>query len=138
MRIDEERVTLVVPVEGQDNTYVIGVGRTLQLMEWDGKSTTPTSLSSFLSVEPDRPGNRFNDGKCDSRGRLWAGTMNDNDRSASLYRVTSNSVSTALTGVGISNGIAWNSNSTLMYYIDTPTGKVDVFDYDLEQGTISK
>jgi sugar lactone lactonase YvrE len=27
--------------------------------------------------EADRPGNRFNEGKCDRRGRFWAGTMDD-------------------------------------------------------------
>lgn len=138
VRIDQERVTLVVPVEGQDNKYVVGVGRTLQLMEWDGKTTTPTSLSGMFSVEPNNPGNRFNDGKCDARGRLWAGTMNDNDFSANFYRVDTNSIQTVQTNVGISNGIAWNRDSTLMYYIDTPTNKVDVFDFNLEQGTIRK
>jgi sugar lactone lactonase YvrE len=27
-------------------------------------------------VEDDKPGNRFNDGKADPRGRLWAGNYN--------------------------------------------------------------
>ncbi|XP_077864214.1 regucalcin-like [Saccoglossus kowalevskii] len=38
--------------------------------------------------------------------------------------------------VGISNGIAWNSDNTIMYFIDTPLNRVDAFDFDLEQGTL--
>jgi len=40
--------------------------------------------------------------------------------------------------VSISNGLAWNKDNTLMYYIDTATGQVDVFDYNLEQATIGE
>jgi len=108
----------------------------LQMMDWDGRSTEPTSLTNMFSVEPDRPANRFNDGKCDANGRLWAGTMNDNDPVANLYRVT-NTIQQVQTGIGISNGIAWNRTNTLMYYIDTPTGKVDVFDFNNSEGQIS-
>ncbi|CAL8113457.1 unnamed protein product [Orchesella dallaii] len=136
VRIDQERVSMVMPVEGQENRYVISVGRTLQLMEWDGRSTSPTSLTTMFSVEPDNPGNRFNDGKCDTKGRLWAGTMNDNQPIGSLYRVT-NTIQQVVSNVGTSNGIAWNKANTLMYYIDTPTRKVDVFDFNDEEGTIS-
>ena len=30
---------------------------------------------TLTTVEEDHPTNRFNDAKCDRRGRLWAGTM---------------------------------------------------------------
>lgn len=38
--------------------------------------------------------------------------------------------------VSVSNGIAWTSDSKFMFYIDTPTRNIDVFDFDLEDGTI--
>jgi len=41
------------------------------------------------------------------------------------------------TGINTGNGLAWNSTNTLLFYIDSPTGKVDVFDYESEAGTIS-
>jgi sugar lactone lactonase YvrE len=40
--------------------------------------------------------------------------------------------------VSISNGVAWNNDNTLMYYIDTDTSQVDVFDYNLEKATIGE
>ena len=29
----------------------------------------------MLTIDEDKPGNRLNDGKCDAKGRLWAGTF---------------------------------------------------------------
>ena len=47
-------------------------------------------LERIATVEADRPGNRFNDGRVDPQGRFWAGTMGDKDWNApvgSLYRI---------------------------------------------------
>jgi len=54
---------------------VISKGRDLNLIEWDGHSTSPTTMTTILSVEPDKPQNGFNDAKADSLGRLWAGQL---------------------------------------------------------------
>lgn len=35
-----------------------------------------------------------------------------------------------LPGVSVSNGIAWNKDGTKMYYIDSPTKQIALFDYD--------
>jgi sugar lactone lactonase YvrE len=40
--------------------------------------------------------------------------------------------------VSISNGLAWNKDNTLMYYIDTATSQVDVFDFNVDSATIGK
>lgn len=40
--------------------------------------------------------------------------------------------------VSISNGIAWTSDKKFMFYIDTPTRNIDVFDFDLDNGFIRK
>lgn len=87
-----------------------------------------------------RPDLRMNDGACDSAGRFWAGTMQlDEERGAgSLYRLDPDGVvHTMLTGVTISNGIAWSPDDTVMYYVDTPTQLVEAFDYDADSGAIA-
>jgi sugar lactone lactonase YvrE len=68
-------VTLVVPVEGESNKFIISLGRSLRVLEWDGESGTYASLKPFKVVRDENPNGRFNDGKCDSSGRLWAGTV---------------------------------------------------------------
>ena len=56
-----------------------------------------------------------------------------------LYKFdTTDTITEVLGGVGTSNGIAWSSDNTLMYYNDTATGKVDVFDFNATAGSICK
>ena len=97
-------------------------------------------LHQNITLEKDLPNNRFNDGKCDPAGRFWVGSMAPHDESgnAHLYRIeTDYSVQKVLSGITISNGIVWSRDKRRMYYIDTPTGRIDRFDYDIETGNIS-
>jgi sugar lactone lactonase YvrE len=91
----------------------------------------------FGPVERERQENRMNDAKCDSAGRLWAGTMADSEApgAGALYRIDADyTISTALDGVTISNGLGWSPDDRYMYYIDTGTQQVDLFDYDITSG----
>jgi len=83
--------------------------------------------------EPDLPGNRFNDGKCDPAGRFWAGTMDFNGKGnvGSLYCMdTDLSVRKAFGDVAISNGIVWSLDRTTMYFIDSMSRVVRAYDFD--------
>jgi len=85
--------------------------------------------------------NRFNDGKCDPFGCFYAGTMSlhGKQNAAGLYSLTADrEVQTILKPVTLSNGLAWNAEASLFYYIDTPTGEVAVFDYNRETGEIAR
>jgi sugar lactone lactonase YvrE len=101
----------------------------------------PESGSSTLIVNtPDAVlNNRLNDGKCDPAGRMWAGTMSKKwQRDASLYTLEANhKLTVRLPGVVCSNGLAWNSEATTMYYIDSYERIVYAFDYDAGTGNIS-
>jgi sugar lactone lactonase YvrE len=96
--------------------------------------------TAFLSALTDEPAdNRFNDGKCDPRGRFIAGTMDmgEKDPNGSLYSFDGKSVTKLMGDVTISNGMAWSPDYKIFYYIDTPTREVKAFDYDLETGAIA-
>ena len=93
----------------------------------------------IADVEREIAGNRMNEGKCDSAGRFWAGTMAlDHRRGAgALYRLDERGhVERMVEGISISNGLGWSPDDRLMYYIDTPERRVDVFDFDPATGTI--
>ena len=84
---------------------------------------------------------RFNDGKCDPRGRLWAGTMalDFAPGAGALYCcLLDGTMETRLSDVSISNGIVWSHDERRMYYIDTPTRRVDVFEFSADDGQISR
>lgn len=89
--------------------------------------------------EPNLPDNRFNDGKCDPAGRLWAGTINLKKRAeAALYCLNPDQRLEKKFGpVTNSNGIIWSRDTRTMYYIDTPSKKVRAFDFDNAVGVIS-
>jgi sugar lactone lactonase YvrE len=57
----------------------------------------------------------------------------------SLYLLPAESCPvTEVSPVSISNGLAWNEDNSVLYYIDTATGQVDAFEYDLDKGTIGE
>lgn len=62
-------------MEGRKDKYLISIGRTLAVVTWDGESDKVSDTVVLAEVDntPDTLDNRFNDGKCDPSGRLWAG-----------------------------------------------------------------
>ncbi len=79
------------------------------------------------------PGRRGNEAMVAPDGALWAGTMRYDAApgGGTLARVTGDGTQTVvLDDVAISNGTGWSPDGRLMYYADTPTGRIDVFDTD--------
>lgn len=97
--------------------------------------------SMIWNTDASERGCRMNDGKCDSAGRFWAGTMAYDLRpyAGALYRLeTGYRVTKVLDGITISNGLGWSPDDRRMYFIDSGTGGVDVFDYDRDSGSVSR
>ncbi|KUM81123.1 SMP-30/gluconolactonase/LRE family protein [Streptomyces sp. ISL-22] len=85
----------------------------------------------WLHHEP-VPGRRANDAAVAPDGSLWAGTMRYDEApgGGTLSRITGDgSVEVILDDVAVSNGTGWSPDGRLMYYIDSPTRRIDVFDY---------
>jgi len=118
----------VVPVAGADTGWLVAAGAGFAHLAPDG------TVAVLAEPEHDvRDRNRMNDGKCDPLGRFYAGSMAWDKRpgAGSLYRFEAERrVVPMLRDVTISNGMAWSGAGDLMYYIDTPTQRVDVFDVD--------
>ncbi len=113
---------------------ILGLGNGIATL-----SLNPVKLTWLASPESHLPGNRFNDGKCGPDGRFLAGTMDNDEKEASgaLYSYSPDgTLKTLLSGVRISNGLAWSKDHKTMYYIDTPTFNIMAYDYDLTGGEI--
>ncbi|WP_006247576.1 SMP-30/gluconolactonase/LRE family protein [Mycolicibacterium tusciae] len=84
---------------------------------------------------------RTNDGGCDPLGGFVIGTMAYDERpnAGALYRVApDHQVVELISRVSISNGIQWSANGSRVFYIDSPTRRVDVFDVDQQTGMWSQ
>lgn len=89
--------------------------------------------------ESDLPGNRFNDGKPDPRGRLFAGSIayDGSDKQANLWRIEPDlTFAKLIDHAGNSNGLGWSPDGKTFYWTDTKTGCVFAFDYDADSGDI--
>jgi sugar lactone lactonase YvrE/DNA-binding IclR family transcriptional regulator len=94
----------------------------------------------MASPESAKPGNRFNDGKCDRLGRFWAGTLaiDTTPGHGSLYRLDPDGrCSTMDEGFHISNGLGWSPDDRLFYFTDSGAKRIYVYDFDLKSGSIS-
>jgi sugar lactone lactonase YvrE len=113
-------VGAVVPTSVGDLLLATAAG----LMRMDPRTGVVTLL---LDPEVDRPGNRFNDGKCDPWGRFWAGTMSYDfePMAGSLWRLDGDGrITRQRSQLTISNGLAWSQDRGTLYFIDSPTLKV--------------
>ena len=116
-------VGAVVPTSAGDLLLATATG----FLRLDPSTEAVTLLSD---PEADRPGNRFNDGKCDPWGRFWAGTMayDFEPLAGALWRVNADfSCVRQRQGLTISNGLAWSQDRGTLYVIDSPTLKVLAF-----------
>ena len=83
------------------------------------------------------PGNRFNDGHVDPRGRFWAGTMDDEERAPTghLYRLDPDGhVERFDTGFVVTNGIEWSSDRRTLYFVKSAQRRIWAYDFDMEKG----
>jgi D-xylono/L-arabinono-1,4-lactonase len=94
-------------------------------------------LTTIVENLPDELESRFNDVIADPAGRVFCGTMPSPGHLGALYRLdTDGKITKVLEGIGCSNGMGFTPDRKSMYYIDTPTREISVFDYDATTGVI--
>lgn len=90
--------------------------------------------------EPERTGNRFNDGKCDNRGRFWGGSMDFDCKAptGALYRYDADGRCTRHDdGFEVTNGPTWSADGRTMYFNNTVLNNLYAYDFDMQAGGVS-
>jgi sugar lactone lactonase YvrE/DNA-binding IclR family transcriptional regulator len=101
---------------------------------------TTKRLSLLCHPEADRPGNRYNDGKCDRMGRLWVGSLDMGTAAnrGNLFRVDPDGNWKKMdTGFTVANGLGWSPDNKRMYFTDSTRRTIYVYDFDLLSGNIA-
>lgn len=113
---------------------VIGIERGFAIEEADGSVNVLGNVWTSGEV-------RMNEGGCDPHGRFYCGSMAYDQKKGAgkLYQLDANrTVETVLENVTVSNGIEWSPDNSRVYYNDTATFQISVFDYNFEKGLINQ
>jgi D-xylonolactonase len=98
------------------------------------------ALESLVDIERDRPGNRFNDAKCDRQGRWWVGSMDfeATQPTGAVYCLDARRTCVRhIDGFAVTNGPTWSLDGRTMYVANTATGDLFAFDFDPARGAVS-
>ncbi len=127
-------VGAVAPMDGVDGEALLAAGGGFAHLAADG---TVTPLAQPEAGADGRT--RMNDGKCDPRGRFWAGSMayDTAPGAGSLYRLDRDgTVATVLEGLTISNGLGWSPEGGTLYHSDSGPGRITAYDFYPATGAI--
>ena len=133
-------LTFIVPVENQENKFVISQNQSILSLDWTTKGL------QFINYVDYGRDTRINDAKCDAKGRLWLGTMNWERKPGqferglgNLYLLNSSGkLSMKQDNLTICNGLAWSGDNRKFFFIDSIERQVWAYDYDHQTGDISK
>jgi sugar lactone lactonase YvrE len=101
---------------------------------------TTDKLEHYLDIETANNGARLNDGRCDRRGRLWIGTMDEAFKSplGSVYLVDEErSVERMFGDIIVTNSIVISPDDRVLYVSDTRRYVMWAFDLDFDAGILT-
>ena len=147
------------PATGGDDKFFTGgiigsaipcvdTGKILVVIETGAYILDLASGDMKLVADPENGNekNRYNDSRCDARGRLFMSSVAKTygtdaytpDQLGALYMVdTDGSVKTVVDGINQYNTMVWTSDNKTMIVADTYHEKLLAFDYDIEKGPVS-
>jgi sugar lactone lactonase YvrE len=116
----------------EDGGFIAGMRTGIYLLDAQGQ------IVRQLCKNPEDPAtSRFNDGRCDARGRFWLGTQDEKKESnANLYRFDDGVLASMDSGLRTSNGMAFSPDNRWCYHSDTPRFTIYRHAYDIDTGEI--
>ncbi|WP_409329677.1 SMP-30/gluconolactonase/LRE family protein [Trujillonella humicola] len=141
------------PGTGAERRVELGVHVGSLVLRADGRGVLVAAGDGFGALDPSTgtyrpladvlrgdPAVLMNDGACDPAGRFLAGTMSRDatpGRGALYGFRPPDRAEPVLSGVGISNGLAWDSTGSALYFVDTLLRRVDRLGYDVGTGAVT-
>ena len=100
-----------------------------------------STITNWLArPEEIRPGLRFNDGRVDRAGRFWSGTMVESAAAPAVGCLYSMDAAAGLRchvrDVKISNGLCVSPDGARLYFADSPTRTIWVYELAEPEGTL--
>jgi sugar lactone lactonase YvrE len=120
----DDLVAAIAPTAG--DRLLVAQTNGLGLLDFDSGE-----IELLCTLEFPHADTRFNDGKCDARGRFWVGSISQSPGEAALYRYDPDgSLHTMETGLTISNGLGWSPDGKTFYLTDSPKRAIYAYRFD--------
>ena len=120
---------------------VIGLRGGFSLLDTASGALTPLATLPPAQHDPQRL--RLNDGRCDTAGRFWAGSVVTPRTApdAALWRLQATPGGYAVQRMAgdnfTANGLAFSPDDKVLYWANTPEHRIDRFDFDVQTGTLT-
>lgn len=133
---------MIIQVRNKPDQFVLGTRNTLSLVSWDGRTEKASFVKTAGDLGESQKHVRFNDGKVDPQGRLYAGTMRletlgdiFDQKEGKFYRFegkVGGEFYEQKRDISVSNGLTWDEQTGKFYYIDSAA--LDVKQFDVDEG----
>ncbi|KAI4276377.1 MAG: hypothetical protein LQ337_002548 [Flavoplaca oasis] len=140
----DEAISTTAYIEGTEDELIVGAKKGYAYYK---RNSRKLEYVKKVWDESDGQGKeermRCNDGAVDRAGRYWVGTMNDPKVQAPtdegvLFRLDPDlTLHRMIERVSIPNGMGWSADDKKMFFTDSPTGNIFVYDFNLESGSLS-
>jgi xylono-1,5-lactonase len=134
-----ERVGWAIPTHSGDGRLLLGLQSGVAVFDPAAAEAPPRLL--WRPWDAGSP-LRLNDAKADAQGRLWAGSLNNNDPSqpdGALFRIDAAAASGTQvdSGYGVANGPAIHPEGNWLLHTDSVCRTIYAFDLDPASGVLS-
>jgi len=125
--------TLAAAIPRSAGGFVLCLSGEIVLTDPIGAVVSRTTVLTDASL-------RFNDAKCDSAGRLWAGTtaVEFTEGGGALYRHDGTTPELVAEGLVLPNGLGWSPDDTRFYLVDSMRNQILHAAFDAESGKIGE